>query len=72
MALEMVIDHWNPSVWRCRQERFCCGPKSCLRVQKTRASLNHGHSSRCVLSPRIRRPGDGLGMVVSADAGWQR
>jgi len=29
MAVEMIIDHWNPSVRRYRQETFCYGPKSC-------------------------------------------
>ena len=29
MAVEMTIDHWNPSVKRYRTETFCYGPKSC-------------------------------------------
>lgn len=29
MAVEMVIDHWNPSKKRYRRETFCYGPKSC-------------------------------------------
>lgn len=29
MAVEMIIDHWNPSVRRSRRETFCYGPKSC-------------------------------------------
>ena len=29
MAVEMIVDHWNPSVKRYRQETFCYGPKSC-------------------------------------------
>jgi hypothetical protein len=29
MAVEMIIDQWNPSVSRYRQETFCYGPKSC-------------------------------------------
>jgi hypothetical protein len=29
MAVEMIVDHWNPSVWRYRRETFCYGPKSC-------------------------------------------
>jgi len=29
MAVEMIIDHWNPSVKRYRVETFCYGPKSC-------------------------------------------
>ncbi len=29
MAVEMIIDQWNPSVRRYRRETFCYGPKSC-------------------------------------------
>ena len=29
MAVEMIIDHWNPSKKRFRTETFCYGPKSC-------------------------------------------
>jgi len=29
MAVEMIIDHWNPSKKRYRFETFCYGPKSC-------------------------------------------
>jgi hypothetical protein len=29
MAVEMIIDHWNPSKKRYRRETFCYGPKSC-------------------------------------------
>ena len=29
MAVEMIIDHWNPSQRRYRHETFCYGPKSC-------------------------------------------
>jgi hypothetical protein len=29
MAVEMIIDQWNPSVSRHRRETFCYGPKSC-------------------------------------------
>ena len=29
MAVEMIVDHWNPSVRRYRRESFCYGPKSC-------------------------------------------
>lgn len=29
MAVEMTIDHWNPSRKRYRRETFCYGPKSC-------------------------------------------
>ena len=38
MAVEMIIDHWNPSHKRYRFETFCYGPKSCpfYRVGPTR------------------------------------
>ena len=29
MAVEMIVDQWNPSVVRRRFETFCYGPKSC-------------------------------------------
>lgn len=29
MAVEMIVDHWNPSKKRYRRETFCYGPKSC-------------------------------------------
>ncbi len=29
MAVEMIIDHWNPSQKRYRMETFCYGPLSC-------------------------------------------
>lgn len=29
MAVEMIIDHWNPSKKKYRFETFCYGPKSC-------------------------------------------
>ncbi len=29
MAVEIIVDHWNPSVRRYRTETFCYGPKSC-------------------------------------------
>jgi len=29
MAVEMIIDQWNPSQRRYRRETFCYGPKSC-------------------------------------------
>ena len=29
MAVEMIIDHWNPSQRRYRVETFCYGPLSC-------------------------------------------
>lgn len=31
MAVEMIIDQWNPSVRRYRRQTFCYGPKSCSR-----------------------------------------
>jgi hypothetical protein len=30
MAVEMIIDQWNPGVRRYRTETFCYGPKSCV------------------------------------------
>ena len=30
MAVEMIIDQWNPGKKRYRQETFCYGPKSCV------------------------------------------
>ena len=29
MAVEMIIDHWNPNKRRYRTETFCYGPRSC-------------------------------------------
>lgn len=29
MAVEMIIDQWNPSAKQYRYETFCYGPKSC-------------------------------------------
>ncbi len=29
MAVEIIVDHWNPSVRRYRTETFCYGPKNC-------------------------------------------
>ncbi len=29
MAVEMIIDHWNPSQRRHRTETFCYGPLCC-------------------------------------------
>ncbi len=29
MPVEMIIDHWNPSIKKYRVETFCYGPKSC-------------------------------------------
>jgi hypothetical protein len=29
MAVEMIVDHWNPQHKRYRSETFCYGPKSC-------------------------------------------
>ena len=29
MPVEMIVDHWNPSKKRYRDETFCYGPKSC-------------------------------------------
>jgi hypothetical protein len=29
MAVEMIIDHWNPNKRRYRTETFCYGPRAC-------------------------------------------
>ena len=29
MPVEIIVDHWNPSVKRYRVETFCYGPKTC-------------------------------------------
>ncbi len=29
MAVEIIVDHWNPNKKRFRRETFCYGPKSC-------------------------------------------
>ncbi|MCK4930952.1 MAG: hypothetical protein KAT01_02215 [Candidatus Aminicenantes bacterium] len=29
MAVEMIVDHWNPSQRKYRSETFCYGPRSC-------------------------------------------
>jgi hypothetical protein len=29
MAVQMIVDHWNPQQKRYRMETFCYGPKSC-------------------------------------------
>jgi len=33
MAVEMIIDQWNPGQKRYRSETFCYGPKSCLHYK---------------------------------------
>jgi len=33
MAVEMIIDQWNPSNVRWRRETFCYGRKSCWRYK---------------------------------------
>ena len=33
MAVEMIVDHWNPANKRYRYETFCYGPKSCSIYQ---------------------------------------
>jgi hypothetical protein len=33
MAVEMIVDHWNPDKKRYRIETFCYGPKSCRLYQ---------------------------------------
>ena len=29
MAVELIVDQWNPRVRRYRSETFCYGPRSC-------------------------------------------
>ena len=29
MAVEIIVDHWNPTLRRYRYETFCYGPLSC-------------------------------------------
>lgn len=29
MAVEMIVDQWNPGLRRYRTETFCYGPRSC-------------------------------------------
>ena len=48
MAVEMIIDHWNPDVRKHRTETFCYGPKSCaiyragpIRVVPGRKGMTH-------------------------------
>lgn len=36
MAVEMIIDQWNPSLRRYRTETFCYGPRSCAFYQAGR------------------------------------
>ena len=33
MAVDLILDHWKPSVRRYRFETFCYGPKSCPRYR---------------------------------------
>lgn len=33
MAVELIVDHWNPGQRRTRTETFCYGPKSCALYQ---------------------------------------
>jgi hypothetical protein len=47
MAVEMIIDHWNPSQKRYRFETFCYGPKSCAYYRpgaKRKVPGRHGTS----------------------------
>ena len=30
MPVEIIVDHWNPTRKRYREETFCYGPLSCL------------------------------------------
>ena len=47
MAVELIVDHWNPSKKRYRFEAFCYGPKSCTlyRAGPTRKVPGRGGMS---------------------------
>jgi len=38
MAVEMIIDHWNPSKRRYRTETFCYGPRAVLSTDPARSA----------------------------------
>ena len=67
MAVEMIIDHWNPNKRRYRTETFCYGPRACpLRpgAQGPRPSWNESHRGRLGgwrgnFTPRSRRVNTG-------------
>jgi hypothetical protein len=42
MAVEMIIDQWNPRLRRYRPETFCYGPKSCRIYKPGRARVVPG------------------------------
>ena len=46
MAVEMIVDQWNPSVRRYRRETFCYGPKSCLSYKSGPTRKVPGRGSR--------------------------
>lgn len=54
MAVEMIIDQWNPDIRQYRFETFCYGPKSCLLY---------------VAGPTRKVPGRKKGMVFE-EADW--
>ena len=47
MAVEIIIDHWNPSKKRYRMETFCYGPLACTlyRAGPTRKVLGRSGMS---------------------------
>jgi hypothetical protein len=42
MAVEMIIDQWNPRLRRYRTEAFCFGPKSCQLYRPGRPRIVPG------------------------------
>ena len=50
MPVEMILDHWNPSVRRYRREAFCYGPKICpiYKSGPTRKVPGRGSSAESV------------------------
>ncbi len=42
MHVEMIVDHWNPSVKKYRFETFCYGPKSCSLYRAGKARIVPG------------------------------
>ena len=58
MPVEMILDHWSPSVRRYRRETFCYGPKSCSLYKAGPTRKVPGRKGHCqVNSPRGTMPG---------------
>ena len=50
MAVEMIIDHWNPSKRRYRTETFCYGPRACawrIVISPARRHVTMFHALFC-------------------------